>query len=232
MIKGNFIYQNYRQALEKIDIDSPCLAKLSVQLNIGTKDYENYLISERRYLAGLQMEPENEQVQVEYMELLFDLDLLKCVYTSLPHLSYSLATRKKADAAQALYADRDRLMIREGYTGLQITQITTQNQTTFQRWVAKNEEVLRYEEANGIAIRWTPTMSEYEDALVVVCERKYRRALDDLESLVVQCLFEMKKLGMSGVGYKLREKIMKLLRTRADAIQSALKRYNEAALQM
>lgn len=200
MIKGNFIYQNYRQALEKIDIDSPRLAELSVQLNIGAEDYENYLISERRYLAGLRTEPENEQAQVEYMELLFDLDLLKCVYTSLPHLSYSLATRKKADAAQALYADRDRLMIREGYTGPQITRITTQNRTTFQRWAAKNEEVLRYEEANDIAIRWTPTMSEYEDALVVVRERKYRRALDDLERLVVQRLFEMKKLGMSGVG--------------------------------
>jgi hypothetical protein len=33
-------------------------------------------------------------------------------------------------------------------------------------------------------------------------------------------------------GYKLREKITKSLKTRADAIQSALKRYNEAAASM
>ena len=43
-------------------------------------------------------------------------------------------------------------------------------------------------------------MQEYQDGLVVVCERKYRRAVDDLERLVVQRLFEMKKLGMNGVG--------------------------------
>jgi hypothetical protein len=43
-------------------------------------------------------------------------------------------------------------------------------------------------------------MQEYEDGLVLVRERKYRRALDDLERLVVQRIFEMTKLGMSGVG--------------------------------
>ncbi|PPQ87091.1 hypothetical protein CVT25_001363 [Psilocybe cyanescens] len=75
-------------------------------------------------------------------------------------------------------------------------------------------------------------MQEYKEALVILRECKYRRALDDLERLVVQRLFEMKKLGMSGVGYKLREKISKSLKTRAGAIQSALKRYNEAVALM
>jgi hypothetical protein len=31
-------------------------------------------------------------------------------------------------------------------------------------------------------------------------ERRYKKAVSDLESLVVQRLFEMTKLGMSGVG--------------------------------
>jgi hypothetical protein len=139
-------------------------------------------------------------------------------------------SRRKSDAAGALFKDRDRLMIQEGYTGVQITKITTQCRTTFQRWLAKNEEVLRYEEMHNIEIRWAPTMQEYEDGLVLVRERKYRRALDDLERLVVQRLFEMTKLGMNGVGvskfffvpqlflylisgYKLREKISKSLKT-------------------
>jgi hypothetical protein len=91
-------------------------------------------------------------------------------------------------------------MIQEGYTGVQITKIVTQSRTTLQRWLAKNEEVLRYEEMHNIEVRWAPTMQEYEDGLVLVRERKYRRALDDLERLVVQRLFEMTKLGMSGVG--------------------------------
>ena len=60
--------------------------------------------------------------------------------------------------------------------------------------------MLRYEEERNIAIRWAPTSQEYLDALTIVHEQKYRRAIDDLERLVVQQLFEMLKLGMSGIG--------------------------------
>jgi hypothetical protein len=42
-------------------------------------------------------------------------------------------------------------------------------------------------------------MKEYNDALVLLKERKYRRALDELERLVVQRLLEMTKLGMNGI---------------------------------
>lgn len=47
-------------------------------------------------------------------------------------------------------------------------------------------------------------MQEYQDGLVIVRERKYRRAVDDLERLVVQRLFEMNKLGMNGIGTLIR----------------------------
>lgn len=75
-MEGNFIYQNYRQALEKIQIESVHLAELSTKLKIGPEDYENYLMEERKYLAGLRTEPANEHAQAKYMELLFDLDSL------------------------------------------------------------------------------------------------------------------------------------------------------------
>ena len=91
-------------------------------------------------------------------------------------------------------------MVNRGYTGKQITKITTQYRTTFARWQAKNDEVLRYEEEHDISTRWAPTSEEYLEALVVVREQKYRRAIDELERLVVQRLFEMTKLGQSGIG--------------------------------
>jgi hypothetical protein len=72
--------------------------------------------------------------------------------------------------------------------------------TSHQRWLAVNEEVCRIEEIIGIERRWTPGSPEYQAALTLVHERKYRRALDKLERLVVQRLFELTKLGMSGVG--------------------------------
>ena len=48
--------------------------------------------------------------------------------------------------------------------------------------------------------RWTSSSKEYNDALVLVNERRYRQALDKLERLVVQRLLELTKLSMSGVG--------------------------------
>jgi hypothetical protein len=92
-------------------------------------------------------------------------------------------------------------------------------------------------------------MKEYKDALVRLAERTYRRALDELERLVVQRLLEMTKLGMNGVGklidfllhphtnhkdhskgYRLRDRIGRALKTRSDAIATALRKYNEAAI--
>ena len=91
-------------------------------------------------------------------------------------------------------------MIECGYTGKQITKITSQYWTTFKQWQAKNAEVLQYKEEHDIMTHWAPTSKEYLEALTVVMECKYRQALDDLERLVVQRLFEMTKLGMSGIG--------------------------------
>ena len=77
MFLANFIYQNYCQALEIIQIQSPHLAELSQKLGAGEDDYENYLRKECDYLASLRSEPADEQAQAEYMELLFELDTMK-----------------------------------------------------------------------------------------------------------------------------------------------------------
>ncbi|EMD35110.1 hypothetical protein CERSUDRAFT_54347 [Gelatoporia subvermispora B] len=61
--------------------------------------------------------------------------------------------------------------------------------------------------------------------------RKYNLALDNVEQLVVQRLFELTKLGMSGIGYKLRE-IGKALKSRAETIKKALEHYNALAAKL
>ncbi|KAJ7733214.1 hypothetical protein DFH07DRAFT_702408, partial [Mycena maculata] len=64
--------------------------------------------------------------------------------------------------------------------------------------------------------------------LVLATERHYKMCVSELERLVVGRLFETTKLGMSGVAYKMREKLSKALKTRAEAIGKALNRYNDA----
>ena len=73
---ANFIYQNYRQALEKIQIDGVLLANLSVRLGTSNNDYERYLEEERKYLNDLQVEPEEYQFSADYLDLLMKLDTL------------------------------------------------------------------------------------------------------------------------------------------------------------
>ncbi|KAG2742983.1 hypothetical protein P692DRAFT_20850760 [Suillus brevipes Sb2] len=84
----------------------------------------------------------------------------------------------------------------------------------------------------GVTQRWIPSTPEWEDAGRWVAMRKYQRALDALEGLVVARIFELTKLNRSGTGYKLRKHIAKALQTRSSTIRSALDRYNAAALSL
>jgi hypothetical protein len=72
-----------------------------------------------------------------------------------------------------------------------ITDVKTRYRMTFSRWLAYNEEVCRFEEEHQIATHWTPTSPEFNDALVIVRQCTYCKALDEME---------LTKLGMSGVG--------------------------------
>jgi hypothetical protein len=71
-----------------------------------------------------------------------------------------------------------------------------------------DEETARFEEEHAIEKRWTSTTQEYIDGLLLTNERRYRRAIDKLERLVVQRLLELTKLSMSGVGMSLLSQIM------------------------
>ena len=77
MFLSNFIYQNYHQVLEIIQINSPHLVELSKKLGVGEDNYKNYLKNECDYLASLHSELAEEQARAEYMELLFELDMMK-----------------------------------------------------------------------------------------------------------------------------------------------------------
>ncbi|KAI0040617.1 hypothetical protein FA95DRAFT_1502561 [Auriscalpium vulgare] len=75
--------------------------------------------------------------------------------------------------------------------------------------------------------RWSEESEEYRAVKAQMVERKYRRALDELERLIVQRLFELTKLNMAG--YKLRTHIATALKRRSAAIRSALDKYNAQA---
>ncbi|KAI6018452.1 hypothetical protein BKA83DRAFT_4127671 [Pisolithus microcarpus] len=81
----------------------------------------------------------------------------------------------------------------------------------------------------GITCRWVLEDGEWQVAARLVANRKYQRALDNVECLVVSRIFELSKMNQSGTGYKLRKHIGKALQTRSAAIRAALSQYNAAA---
>jgi len=76
---GNFIYQNYRHALDRIRSDTPKLHALSAKLKTTPTDYKAYLDSERQYLESLKSEPEDVLRTVKYIESLTKLQELQSV---------------------------------------------------------------------------------------------------------------------------------------------------------
>jgi hypothetical protein len=52
----------------------------------------------------------------------------------------------------------------------------------------------------GIEKRWDPMSPEYLETLGYLSIRKYQRALEELQRLVIQCLFELHRMNMSATG--------------------------------
>ena len=61
-------------------------------------------------------------------------------------------------------------------------------------------EVNAMEVKLNINPRWTVTSPEYISTIKYVQKRKYQRALDRLQHLVIQQLFELHQLNLSGIG--------------------------------
>ncbi|TFK79198.1 hypothetical protein K466DRAFT_505958 [Polyporus arcularius HHB13444] len=135
----------------------------------------------------------------------------------------------KDRAAVEDYKTLDYQIVHDGITGREISRIQREYLAAQTRLESAEEVVRRLEDMLDIDSRWMPGTPEYIKMMVALGQRRYRRALDNLERLVVQRLFELSKLGMNGLGYKLREKIGHALKARAEAIRKALAEYNRHA---
>lgn len=61
-------------------------------------------------------------------------------------------------------------------------------------------EVVSLEVQMGIDRRWSPADTSYMDTVKYISLRKFHRALDHLQKLVIQRLFELHKLNLAGAG--------------------------------
>ncbi|KAJ3833253.1 hypothetical protein F5878DRAFT_654388 [Lentinula raphanica] len=205
---SKFIVDNYKQALE-IEATRPALAKTMNDLGISSADtFEEWLKEERDYLNGLKREPAEETLQMEYYQKLVKLQDAEL------STSINIWIHYTPDGVD------------------QTRKVETQRRHAIESRDDLKAEVQLLELRLGIKDRWVSGSEEWERVKKMVAMAKYQKALDKLEGLVVARLFELTKLNMSCTGYKLRKHIANALKTRSQAIRTAVNTYNDAASEL
>ncbi|KAG2109784.1 hypothetical protein BD769DRAFT_1365312, partial [Suillus cothurnatus] len=89
--------------------------------------------------------------------------------------------------------------------------------------------VLDLERRIGVTQHWTPADPEYQEALKYLHNHRFIHAVQRLEGLIVQRLFELAKANLAGTGYKMCQQISNAITHHSTAIRNALERYNQLA---
>ncbi|KAG6818274.1 hypothetical protein H0H93_006352 [Arthromyces matolae] len=208
-VAGTFLVNNYKQAIAIVK-GQPALEKQMVDQNIANAGiFKQWLEEERSYLAGLQREPLQETLEMEYYQKLVNLE----------------ASRKSFEKASTWSMLTPETFGARDYT---------QSRETARRHALENMEkdltvVQELEKRLKITTRWSSTGDDWARAAEMVAKRRYQRCLDTLEALVVSRMFELSKMNLSQTGYKLRKHIAAALKTRSQAVRTALDNYNAAA---
>ena len=94
----------------------------------------------------------------------------------------------------------EQLIARHGYHSKEVGTLKKRFEDASARYLELSEHVRVVESHQGILERWSADSKEYRKGLDILLHTKYRQAVDHLEHLLVQRMFELTKLGMSGTG--------------------------------
>ncbi|KAG6852477.1 hypothetical protein C0991_011677 [Blastosporella zonata] len=218
---ATMLYNNYRQAIDIIKRNTQDVADVLTLKNIDEETLKAYIDDERSFFATLGNEPDDNLHAMAYVDL---LDELQTVENKLNEASLHFLHQAPVDyqfiSPESSYAQ-----------GLSMTRrADTARRNLNDRHIRLLDDIARLEDRMNIITRWTPASPEYQKTAKYISDRKYERALDKLEKLVIQRLFELHKLNLANTGYRARTHIAKSLQSRSKAIQNAVKEVNSAAV--
>ncbi|KAJ7080779.1 hypothetical protein B0H15DRAFT_924340 [Mycena belliarum] len=212
---SGLLCSKYRRAL-RTKATLPALKETMVGLGVASRDvFETWLEKEKAFLQTLSAEPPQETMEMEYYQKLVNLshheerlaDILKLNIRQEPPLTDSAAYERAVRETRAIETQRRHAM----------------------ELVAKALESVHELERRLETERWERDGEKWKAAAEMVGRRRYQRAIDNLEGLIVARMFELYKVNMAGTGYKLRKHIAKALQVRSKAVKAAIDRYNAAA---
>ncbi|KAF8576460.1 hypothetical protein K439DRAFT_1367201, partial [Ramaria rubella] len=214
---SKFMYDNYVQALQNISMLSDYLQNsMNVLIIPSLQMFEAWHQAERDYLKSLKHEPKHDILRGEYLETLMKLHAAE--YSS--QLIWSSCSVTWTETFKVwMGADLSDLQGPGGYAHATVLDTLLTLQKAVQDLEAKLE----------IDKQWEPGSQEWVATQQMIDMRKYQRAVDHLEGLIVAPLMELSKAHQGGTGYKLHKHIGKALKSRSEAICTAVRNYNSVA---
>ncbi|KAF6754506.1 hypothetical protein DFP72DRAFT_1068533 [Ephemerocybe angulata] len=220
---GLMIRNNYQQALDIIRDGKPLLDRILSESGYTKSDLDNWQKEQAQYFSTLGKEREEDIYKVAYVELLQELSEAE-----------KAAASKTSGFLNVIPEDWD---MAEGAPSYESELSRTRKLETMRRHAREKvdrlaREVMEMELKLGFTTRWDTSTPEYKETQQYIKNHQYHKALDDIQRLVVQRLFELHRLGLSGIGYRARSLLAKALQTRSKAIKNAVIRYNNAAAEL
>ncbi|KAL4080900.1 hypothetical protein J3A83DRAFT_4084477, partial [Scleroderma citrinum] len=167
-----FLHNNYKQALTILRETQECLPQLKHELSITDNSvFHAWLAEEQAYLLSQKKEPKEETAQMTYWQRLVNLTASReCLAAT---ESWSVITSKTA--MHNLGCDRLQCHTQENYN---------------KDLAAVQKSELKLE----ITSHWKPGDMEWQNVDSLVAQHKYQCTLNNLESLVMACIFELRKM--------------------------------------
>ncbi|KZP04358.1 hypothetical protein FIBSPDRAFT_1054731 [Athelia psychrophila] len=205
-----YIHTMYKKALDILEKNPDALEISKAALGItGTSLFEGWRLEETEYLQGLQKEPPQETLRMEYYQRLNHLSHCDALVNAVRNVGFHITDPTLRDTTNI---------------------IETRCQHAIENHQTAAMHVHDLELRMGIQIWWAADSVEYAETGQMVTMRSYQHAMDVLEGLVVARLFNLASMNRAGMGYKQRKHIGKALQARSAAIKATLGRYNAAAL--
>ncbi|KIK11303.1 hypothetical protein PISMIDRAFT_19641, partial [Pisolithus microcarpus 441] len=179
-----FLLNNYKQALDTLSNGRATLDRLMGELGVSDlATFKLWLDEERVYLKSLVRKPPEETLQMEYWQRLVNL----------------AASRQDLETILSTWT----VVTAQNVAPIWSDSSATRKRETTRRHAQENYEkdlkaVQELEGRLGITRRWVPEDEEWQVAARLVANRKYQRALDNIERLVVSRIFELSKMNQSG----------------------------------
>ncbi|KAG2337898.1 hypothetical protein BDR05DRAFT_952329 [Suillus weaverae] len=215
---SRFLFNNYQQALTIIADYTKEIEAYRAVYPDEVLDFDSWIDEELQYLITVGSEPQHDVLTVEYVDALEKL--AKNAFNS-------------SCQDQFVWYNQSSFTPNSGLS-ISVSQATKQGHAACraaERQLQVRINVVEDLEIHlGVSERWTPDHEEYVKALEYSRRQHFICTVEELESLVVQCLFELLKANLASTGYKLWKQISKAIVKCSGAIRTALDKYNKLAV--